>query len=218
MDCVKLSPRLALVSKMVRPGVRLADIGTDHAYLPVSLINEGKINSAIAADVRVGPLENAKMTILQNSLSSSIETRLSDGLDEIGENDADDIVFAGMGGELIVKLMEKCPWVKNAEKHFVFQPMTHSEILRDYLTKNGFVISNEKAVEDSGKVYVVFDAYYRDSDKKYPDVYKYVGELDLSLNESKKFVEQTIRHLKNKLKAGENKQLEACIAEMERML
>lgn len=218
MDCTKLSPRLALVAQMVREGVRLTDVGTDHAYLPVFLLHTGKIVSAIAADVRVGPLENAKMTIDENNFSHLVQTRLSDGLEKISADETDDIVFAGMGGELIVKLMENCPWVKNGEKHFVFQPMTHSEKLRSYLVENGFAINNEKAVKDSGKIYVVFDAFYDGKVRQKSDVYYYVGELDLTLEESKEFIKQTIRHLKNKLKAGENKHLETCIEEMEKMI
>ena len=111
---MKLDERLSLCAQMVRDGAAVADIGTDHAYLPVYLVECGKIHKAIAADVREGPLENAKGNISKNGFDQQIKTVLSDGLEKISPDEADDIVIAGMGGELIIRIISAAAWLKDS--------------------------------------------------------------------------------------------------------
>ncbi|MBR2578981.1 MAG: SAM-dependent methyltransferase, partial [Clostridia bacterium] len=107
---LKLSSRLKLCTEMVTPNHQIADIGTDHAYIPVWLALNGKITSALACDIRKGPLENASKNIEQYGLSNTIKTRLSDGLVNIAENEADEIIIAGMGGNIISNILRNCTW------------------------------------------------------------------------------------------------------------
>ena len=120
----RLGNRLALCASMVREGTKLADIGTDHAYLPIWLARKGRISSAIAADVKPLPLRSAEQNIRRYHVEEQITTRLSDGLRALSPDEADDIVLAGMGGELIIRLIGEAPWLKAGDKRLILQPMT----------------------------------------------------------------------------------------------
>ena len=104
---MQLSKRLQAVARLVTPGSRLADVGTDHGYVPIWLFEQGQILSAIAMDLRNGPLERAREHIQMHGLDAHIETRLSDGLDKLLPGEADSIVIAGMGGMLVVKILSQ---------------------------------------------------------------------------------------------------------------
>lgn len=145
---------------MVRHGSRLADIGTDHAYLTASLILDGTVKSAIAADLRKGPLENAEATVISYGIADKVELRLSDGLTAILPEEADDIVIAGMGGILISEILGAAPWVKNEKYKLILQPQSHDEVLREWLWDNGFEITQEDASFDDGKAYICMSAAY----------------------------------------------------------
>ena len=121
---INLTQRLSAAASLIKGGGSVADIGTDHGYLPIYLIQSGKIEGAIAADIGKMPLENARKSVAQHELSGKIELRLSDGLNSFTENEVDEIVFAGMGGTLIAEKLRETPWIKNESLHFVFQPQS----------------------------------------------------------------------------------------------
>ena len=196
-----LDERLKLCALFVRKGAKLADIGTDHAYLPVWLVLSGMIDSAVAADVREGPLANAQSNINKNGVSDKIRTVLSDGLDEISSDEADDIVIAGMGGELIIKLIDRTEWLRDDNKRLILQPMTRAEMLRSYLYKNGFEIMNEKACISMGKSYSVMLCRYDGKTRECNDEIMYIGNLvNDDSEESKKYVYVINEKLKKKLR------------------
>ncbi len=174
---MKLDSRLLAVANLVRENKTLADIGTDHAYLPVYLVENGVINKAIAADLRVGPLENAKESVVSYGLSDKIELRLSDGLDNFKENEVEEIVVAGMGGLLISEFIERTEWLKNENIHLILQPMTHAEELRKVLFDNGFIMDKEVIAKDGDKIYIIFSAYYYGDATAYTDLDLIVGKL-----------------------------------------
>lgn len=175
----RLTPRLALVASFVRQGAKLADIGTDHAYLPVFLVNSGVCPSAIASDVREGPLERAKLTAHTFGAEKKIRFSLADGLAGISSTQADDIVIAGMGGELITEIILHCAWLKNPAKHIVLQPMTAQNELHDFLCENGFTIEKESVVTEKkgNKIYLVISAYYSGRKFKADPVFGICGTL-----------------------------------------
>lgn len=146
-----LDNRLSLCADFVRQGARLADIGTDHAYLPVWLCKSGKCPCAIAADINPEPLKRGTQTIISANLTDRITARLSDGLSKISADEADDIVIAGMGGELIAKILSDSPLSKDSSKHFILQPMTRSEALLEWLCKNGFEVLSQDCCEAAEK-------------------------------------------------------------------
>jgi len=174
---MKLSPRLKAAADEVRCGKKIADIGTDHAHLPIYLVENGICTSAVGSDLREGPIANAKINIANAGLSDRIQLRLASGLDKISPDEADDIIIAGMGGILISELIEKADWLKDKEKHLVLQPQSHAEILRSYLIQNGYRIEKENVCEDAGRLYCVMSVYYDGEERTYPAHYEYYGEI-----------------------------------------
>ena len=149
----RLTPRLAAVADMVRRGGVVADIGTDHAYLPVYLVKSGLNPSACACDINEGPLERAKKTIRAYDAQEQVSVLLCDGLD--GVEFANDIVIAGMGGEMIAKILGRCQFIKNPDVALVLQPMTAVQELRKFLCLSGFEIKKEQIAKENTKFYVV---------------------------------------------------------------
>ena len=168
MEEIKINDRLFTAIQFVRPNKRLADIGTDHAYLPIFLIANGIVSNAVAADINQGPLDKAEENIQKYGYSNNIKTVLCDGLQNINPDSVDDIAIFGMGGELIVKIIDEASWLKDKEKRLILQPMTHPEKLREYLANNGFRIIGEQLSKDRGKIYqticVEYDGEIRNFD------------------------------------------------------
>lgn len=159
MNFPKLSKRLSCAASFVRKGDFIADVGTDHAYLPIYLCVQGMIRGAVVSDINEGPIERATKNIAEFSCQKNIQPVLCDGLSKIGEYSPDSVFILGMGGELIVNIISAAEWVKEKRVRLVMQAMTHPEILREYLIKNGFEIIDEAIVEDS-KIYQVTVAEY----------------------------------------------------------
>ena len=157
---ITLDKRLSVVAAMVRPGSRLADIGTDHAYLPVHLVQAGVCPGAIASDIGAGPLDAARHTVTANGLTSEIALRLGDGLSTVTAEEVEDIAIAGMGGETIAAILEAAPWVKDGRLRLILQPMTKAEDLRRWLLTNGFAILEERLIQDKRHLYPVMAAEY----------------------------------------------------------
>lgn len=217
---MKLDSRLMAIANLVRKDKIFADIGTDHAYLPVYLVEKGIINKAIAADLRIGPLENAKLAVESYNYSDKIELRLSDGLDNFKENEVEEIAIAGMGGLLISSFIERTTWLKNSDIHLILQPMTHVEELRKALFDNGFIIDNEVVAEDDDKLYIIVSAYYYGDATAYSELDLILGRLPLNQDDlSKKYLTKIYEKYNKKLvalkKAGkEYEDLENIVGEL----
>lgn len=149
-----LTPRLRTVARLVAPGARLADIGTDHAYLPVRLILDGTVERAIAADLREGPLARARETAAQYGVSDKISFRLCDGLTAVGREEADTVVIAGMGGETIAAILGAAPWTREGTR-LLLQPMTSFPDLRKWLQENSYQIEGETIAREGERLYTV---------------------------------------------------------------
>lgn len=157
---ITLDKRLSAVAALVRPGSRLADIGTDHAYLPVHLVQAGACSEAIASDIGAGPLEAARHTVVTADLADKITLRLGDGLSTVGADEVDDIAIAGMGGETIVAILEAAPYIQDSRLRLILQPMTRAEDLRRWLLSHGFSILEERLIVDGRHLYPVMAAEY----------------------------------------------------------
>lgn len=160
---MQLSKRLQAVARLVTPGSRLADVGTDHGYVPIWLFEQGQILSAIAMDLRKGPLERAREHIQMHGLDAHIETRLSDGLDKLLPGEADSIVIAGMGGMLVVKILSQGQKVLSSVKELILQPQSDLDAVREYLHRTGFVIVKEDMIFEDGKYYPMMKAVHGDN-------------------------------------------------------
>ena len=196
----ELDNRLSLCAELVRKDSRLADIGTDHAYLPVWLCQNKLIKSAVAADIKEAPLKSGISTIKKFGADAFIEARISDGLSEISPDEVDDIVIAGMGGELIAKIIDHTKWLRNKKYHLVLQPMSKSEKLREYLYENGFCIELERAVEAEGKLYTVMSVYYfGECISCNEDIKTYYGEINpLNSECDRRYISKTANSLYKK--------------------
>ncbi len=150
---MELSKRLQMVASMVTPGMRLADVGTDHAYIPIYLTEQQVIPEAIAMDINKGPLERAEEHIKEHGLEDRIQTRLSDGLQKLKSGEVDAMIAAGMGGALVIRILEDGKEVAKSLKELILQPQSELEKVRRYLLQNGYRIIDENMVLDEGKYY-----------------------------------------------------------------
>ena len=150
---LELTPRLQAVASFVPAGARLADVGTDHAYLPTALILEGKIPSGIAADLREGPLNRARMTAAEYGVEDKLSFRLCDGLRAIVPNEVDAVAIAGMGGETISSILEAAPWVIERKIPLILQPMSSMSDLRLWLAEHGYTIREERLAREGDTIY-----------------------------------------------------------------
>ena len=155
MRDVFLSPRLQAVADFVKQGEIVADIGTDHGYLPAYLIHNQISPFVYASDIRKGPLSAAKNTALSYNIREGIQFILADGLEGIKPFSAQTITIAGMGGETIASILEKAPWVRTPGIKLILQPQTKVDDLSNWLDNNGFAIQDICLARDAGRIYVI---------------------------------------------------------------
>ena len=177
--------RISVISDMVRKGDRVADIGTDHAYLAIELVKSGISPFVIACDIAEGPLKNAKSNV-KKAGAANIELRLGDGLNTVLPDEVDTIVIAGMGGDMISHIIENAAWLKNSRYELILQPMTSVEDLRRYLCINGFAIRKEKAVISAGRVYSVMKIGFTGEVLPVNPFYCFVGKLPYNIGDAEK--------------------------------
>jgi tRNA (adenine22-N1)-methyltransferase len=150
---VQLSARLQAVADLVSEGGRVADIGTDHGFVPIYLIRSQKASACIAMDVRKGPLERAEAHIRENGLADVIKTRISDGLSALHPKEADTIICAGMGGRLMQRILQEKDPAELGIHEMVLQPQSELMEFRRYLRECGYVFLEEEMISEEGKYY-----------------------------------------------------------------
>ena len=159
MNEIKLSKRLKAVADYVNKGAKLADIGSDHAYLPTYLVQKNEVEFAVAGEVVKGPFEIAKNHVAQANLKENIQVRLANGLAAIENVDKiDTIVIAGMGGILISEILEAGKGKLSSVKRLILQANNHEDTLRQWLTEHQFVIKAEQILLEAGKFYEIIVA------------------------------------------------------------
>lgn len=152
---IALTPRLMAIADQVAPGAAFADIGTDHAHLPVWLLQNGRIQWAAASDIRQGPLARARETAAQYGWLDAISLRLGAGLEPISPQECDTIAIAGMGGETIADILAGAPWTAEGSHLLLLQPMTMIAQLRQWLWANGYAIEKETLCREAHRHYTV---------------------------------------------------------------
>lgn len=157
---IKISERLTVAASLVSRGNVLADVGTDHGYVPIYLVEKKVIPRAIAMDINRGPLERAKEHIAQYGMGEYIQTRLSDGVSALSLGEADTILIAGMGGGLVMHILEDGAVVCQSARELVLQPQSELERVRRYLHENGYVTDVEEMVEEEGKYYPMMRVHF----------------------------------------------------------
>lgn len=195
-----LSERLSAVAFLVKKGSIVADIGTDHGYIPVYLVKNNIAQRALASDVNKGPLSSCRRLVEEENLGDKIKVILSDGLDNIPSEEYDTLIIAGMGGELICTILSKAGNLK--DKHIIVNPMTHPELVREYLYSNGFKIDNDLIVKESKHYYSVFDAIFTGDIQNKNKIDFYLGNIKDFTH--KEYFVHLIHYLRNKEKTGED--------------
>lgn len=165
-----LTPRLRMIASLVPKCSTLCDIGTDHAYVAIYLAKKGIAEKIIAADIKKGPLEQARKNIDAFNVGHMVETRLSDGFAQIEQGETECAIIAGMGGETIAEILEN----EKGCKFFVLQMQTAHKHLREYLCTHGYAIEKEAVCREGNKMYTALLAI-RGSSPKLTDVQKEIG-------------------------------------------
>ncbi|MCD7757083.1 MAG: class I SAM-dependent methyltransferase [Clostridiales bacterium] len=151
---IQLTPRLRAAADWVPEGATLCDVGTDHAHLPAALLLEGKISRAIASDIRPGPLSRAEETVRRYGLEERVELRLCPGLEGIAPGEADAVTICGMGGEMILHILEAAPWTKQGVR-LILQPQRSQPELRRWLAGHGYAVRRERVVREGTRWYAL---------------------------------------------------------------
>lgn len=181
MDKYKIADlRLAVAASFGRPGKRVADIGTDHASLPIFLVGNGITDSALACDINIGPINAAKKNIAAAGLSDKIKTKLTDGLEGVSDFEPEDIYILGMGGELIWRIIESSELSRREGVRLILQPMTHAHDLRQGLYGNGFNIVDETLTRDRDRVYQIIVAEYDGVVRSASQAELWLGKLNIA--------------------------------------
>lgn len=187
----ELSKRLFTIAGLVDKNSKVADIGCDHGYLGIYLIQSGRAKSVIASDIKEGPLRTARDNIARCGCKG-ISLRLGNGLAPVGADEVDCVIIAGMGGEVISGIIDKTPWLRSDKYTLILQPMTCSFQLRKYLAENGFSIVSETAVKEK-KVYTVIKAVYTGEKRVADNVFCAFGKLDRNDSVAAQLVEKVKR-------------------------
>lgn len=194
---MQLSQRLSSVASMVTAGNCLADVGTDHGYVPIYLYERNIIPRAIAMDVNQGPLERAKLHIEESGMGEVIETRLSDGFSALKPGEVDAALIAGMGGPLMIRILSTCPEVTASLKELILQPQSEIENVRRWLYEQGYEITKEHMVLEEGKYYPMFRAVKNPDAEKLSDLEYQFGRVEV-LEERSVLKSYLVRELEGK--------------------
>lgn len=189
-----LNPRLLTCAGYIQPGGVVCDVGTDHALLPVYLVEQGICRHAVAADIGEGPLQAARRTISLHALEDTITAVLSDGLTGVSRQEITDVVIAGMGGETIMHILKNCPW-SFSDVNLVLQPMTKADLLRKWLFQEGFDIIQETCARENRFLYAVMQVRFTGKKLNPDPVTVRIGRMDLHDPDCRAYAERQLNML-----------------------
>ncbi|MEE1238957.1 MAG: class I SAM-dependent methyltransferase [Acutalibacteraceae bacterium] len=193
---MSLSRRLLLIASLVPKGARVCDVGTDHARLPIFLIEEKTAERVIATDIRPLPLENAKKNVEASGISG-IELRLCDGLSAVKKNETDTVIIAGIGGEVISGIISRAELLQEEPYPLlILQPTTSPEALRRYLCDSGFEILTENPLKENGKLYSVMTARFTGQVQKNSEHFYYIGIVNPNTEDGYSYIQKQYTRLK----------------------
>lgn len=226
---MELSVRLGKTASMVEPCRCVADIGTDHAYIPIYLVKKGICSQAIASDINMGPIKKAAKNISLNGLGDKIECRIGPGLNTLKKGEADVAIIAGMGGNLIRDIIEERLDLFRELKYVVLQPVQNPEVLREYIYKKGYEIIDEELCIDENKYYEIIKIRYDEKTYDEDDIFFEISEK--LYNEKHPEIKGFIKHKLEKynkilgriqddtaLAIGRKRELEMKLKRLEEML
>lgn len=216
---MQLSKRLAAVANLITPGNRVADVGTDHGYIPIYLLNTKKSPHVIAMDINEGPLKRAKENIANHQLEKNIEIRLSDGLHALAPNEVDTVVIAGMGGNLVMRILSEGAAVLKTVEELILQPQSEIAKVRHFLQEQGYEIVCEEMVCEDEKFYpmmrVVLGKMAMTKEIEFIYGPRLLKEKNLVLKQYLTKERQTFASILEKLKQSKSDNVDERVAEIE---
>ncbi|MBU3189686.1 class I SAM-dependent methyltransferase [Clostridium bowmanii] len=188
---MELSIRLKTIASMVKECDTIIDVGTDHGYVPIYLVQNSVIKSAIASDINRGPVEKAQNNITQSNVSKQITCRLGSGLSTVVVGEVQIAIIAGMGGNLIRDILEADLDVVKQFKYMILQPVQNAEVLREYLYNTGYDIFDEEICKDDGKYYEIIKVKYNNKPVEVDNIYYEISKILLDKKDAvmKSFIE-----------------------------
>jgi tRNA (adenine22-N1)-methyltransferase len=201
LEIMELKGRLKAIADFVKPCETLCDIGTDHAYIPIYLINNKICGYCIATDIKKGPLKKAKKNILESGLQERIEIRQGYGLETVSQGEEDTFIIAGIGGNLVNEILSRGKDKAMKGKSFVLQPMNAVEKTRKWLIENGYFINKERLQKEGEKMYNILEAVWCNNIKKEDDIYYYIGKKLIDSNDPLllEYIKNNINRLSKKI-------------------
>ena len=205
MNNLKLSKRLTAAAQLCRQNSFIADVGTDHAYLPIYLWQEGMIRGGVVSDINKGPIDRARAHIAEYGASDSFTALLCDGLSDLEDYRPEDIFILGMGGELIARIISDAPWTKNENIRLILQPMTHPELLRKFLWDNGYEITEERLIKEE-KLYQLMAVEYSGRKIDYNQTELMFGKINIARKEDLllEFLEHTQKVMSDRIRGKQS--------------
>lgn len=193
--------RLDEIISLVSSQKGIIDVGTDHGYIPVHFALSGYTGQLIASDINTGPLSAAKRIAKEHAVEEKITFTLANGLSQCRADEVDTIIIAGMGGDLICSILEDAEWTMDASYQLILQPMTKAEILRFWLSSNGYSIEEERLAYENNRIFKVFSARYSGKNSSLTDAELFTGELSLvkDLPLFEKMLEQETERMEKKV-------------------
>lgn len=189
---LELSKRLSLIASLIKQGSSVCDVGTDHGYLPAFLYLSGKFKNVIATDINEKPLHSAQKN-LDRLGADGIKLVLCDGLSGVTRADADTVIIAGMGGEVISGIIDRALFLRDQTVTLILQPTTAAKELRLYLSQNGFAVEREIALQENGKIYSVMQVRFAQQPYEISDVRALIGLLNPDDVDSCEYIKKQYR-------------------------
>ena len=171
--------RLSKIVSLIESEIGIIDVGTDHGYIPVFLAENGYNGAIIASDINEGPIKTARNNASARGVTSKIEFSVADGLSSCSPERIDCIVIAGMGGDMICKILDAADWTMNNRYQIIMQPMTKQEILRYWLVNNGYCINGEYFVQENDRIFTIITARFSGANSKLSMGEYFVGQKSL---------------------------------------
>ncbi len=186
-----LSDRLSLIASFAQENKNICDVGTDHGYLCAYFALSGKYGSVTATDINQKPLMNAKKNLDKLGVKN-VKLVLCDGLSGVSRKQADNVIIAGMGGEVISGIISRTPFLRDNSVRIILQPTTAAFFLREYLAENGFSVEKESAVEENKKLYSVMAVRFTGENRKLTEAQKRIGILDTGSEPNIRYIEKQL--------------------------
>ncbi len=219
MKRAELTPRLLAAADFVRQDAVFADVGTDHAHLPIFLLESGRISRAVCSDINAGPLSRAKANAAERGIADKMDFVLADGADALAAFGITDLAVCGMGGELIASIVERAEFLKSTDVRLILQPMTRAAHLRRTLARLGFEVIAETCSQEPRHVYVTLCASYTGRCRELDALEAEIGSTEAgNLGASRRlYIEERLRiaekAAQGKRRGGEDASVELELAE-----